>query len=397
MTENDRPIRVGAIGCGQFMSQQHIQTIARSPRLVLEHLADIDPAKLERVAARYRPERCSTRWEDVVVDPEVQVVVVGVLPHLHPLIARAALEHGKAVYVEKPLAPTTTQCAQIDRLARDRGLAVAVGFNRRFAPATELLQQAFRTAAGPVSVFYRISDDERVRPTDQGWKKADRLLIEVVHIFDLLAFLLGAEPVSIAATEARFNDTTLTIAYDNGSRATILSSSYGSLAQPKEHLEATLDHGSVEMDDFVELRSFGLAGIPSIARFAGRPFDQCDNSHVEDFAQRGLAALLERRQHYHAIMEASGVLADSASPAAWARAQKLLGEPPPPQINYASDKGWGRALEHFCRAVVDGERPQNATAADGNRATACALAARRAIERQAPVRLEPAQWQIASG
>ena len=252
---SNRAIRAGVIGCGQFMSRQHIQTIARSPHLQLQHLADLDEHKLAHVADCYRPIRRSTRWQDVVADPEVDAVVIGVVPRFHAEMARAALEHGKPVYVEKPLALTPEECLAIQRLARARRLPVAVGFNRRFAPATEHLRRAFQAARSPVSVFYRISDDDRVRPPEQQWKKEDRLLLEVVHIFDLLGYLLEAEPIRIYACEARFNDALVTIEYENGSRATIHSSSYGSLAQSKEHLEAVLDRGAVEMDDFVELRA----------------------------------------------------------------------------------------------------------------------------------------------
>jgi predicted dehydrogenase len=258
--------------------------------------------------------------------------------------------------------------------------AIAVGFNRRFAPATVLLKRAFQTATSPVTVFYRIADDERIRPPDQRWKIADPLLTETVHIFDLLAYLLGTEPVTITARAARPNDSLVLLDYANGSRAVILSSPHSSLAQPKEHLEAILDHGAVEMDDFVEVRTHGIESLPPVTRFAGRPFDGCDNRHVDDFAKRGLAALLEMRQRYEAAMRESGVLADSSDPAAWERARVLLGNPPLPQINYASDKGWTAALESFCLAVSQGQRPTNATIADGNRATACAVAARRSIQ-----------------
>lgn len=385
-------IRVGAIGCGQFMSRQHIQTIARSPHLVLQHLADLDTEKLARIAGRYQPARCSARWQDVIADPEVDVVVVGVLPQYHAEIARAALEQGKPVYVEKPLAPTPEECRAIQRLAAKQKLSVAVGFNRRFAPATEYLKAAFQTAQSPVSVFYRISDDNRVRPPDQEWKNEDRLLIEVVHIFDLLTYLIGAEPVEIWACEARFNDALITLEFENGSRATIHSSSYGSLAQPKEHLEAVLDRGAVEMDDFMEARSYGLQVTPAVARFAGRAYDDCDNSHVGDFAEWGLAALLDFRHRYTQAMAAAGVLEDHPPADAWDRAKQALGNPPLPQVNYASDKGWGAALESFCIAVAQREIPRNATAIDGNRATFCAMEARRSIEANRPIRLNPHDW-----
>ncbi len=389
---NNRTIRVGVIGCGQFMSRQHIQTIARSSYLVLQHLADLDAEKLSRVAECYPPVRRSTRWQEVVADPEVDVVVIGVVPRLHAEIARAALEHDKPVYVEKPLALTPEECLAVQRLAWARKLPVAVGFNRRFAPATEHLKRAFQAARGPVSVFYRISDDDRVRPPEQQWKKEDRLLLEVVHIFDLLAYLLAAEPVSIYACEARRNDALVTIEYENGSRATIHSSSYGSLAQPKEHLEAVLDRGAVEMDDFVEIRSYGVPVLAPVVRFAGRAYDGCDNRHVEDFARRGLAALLDFRGRYTQAMTVAGVLAEQPAATAWDRARECLGSPPLPQVNYASDKGWGAALESFCLAAADGQTPRNATAVDGNRATYCALSARRSIETREPVRLAPNSW-----
>jgi len=388
----NQPIRVGAIGCGQFMSRQHIQTISRSALLRLQHIADRNDERLKCVAERYRPVRASSDWRAVVSDPDVDVVVVGVVPDLHPEICQAALRHGKPVYVEKPLAPTPEQCVAIDRLAREHHVPVAVGFNRRFAPATELLLKAFGMARAPVSVFYRISDDDRVRPPEQCWKLGDRLMIETVHIFDLLAYLVGAEPVRIYATESRFNDALVTINFQDGSQATVLSSSYGSLAQPKEHLEAVLDRGAVEMDDYVEFRSYGLADVPHLQRFAGRPYDDCDNSHVAEFARRGLEALLELRRRYNEVMTDSGVLEDSGNAAAWDRARALLGDPPLPQINYAPDKGWGRALEHFCEAAMGGTKPRNAAAIDAARATACAVAARRSIETRHPVDLSPRDW-----
>jgi predicted dehydrogenase len=384
---HDSPIRVAAIGCGQFMRQQHIQTIARSERLRLHALVDIDRGRLADAASRYRPVRETTRWEEAVADPEVDVVVVGVRPEFHAQIAREALGAGKPVYVEKPLALTADACRAIHELAQQRGLPVAVGFNRRFAPATVRLREAFRAAGEPVSVYYRISDDGRIRPPDQAWKSEDRLLIEAVHMFDLFAYLLQSEPVRVYASESRPNEAWVVIDYANGSRAGLLSSPYGSLAQPKEHLEAVLLRGAVEMDDFVEFRSVGLPGMPAVEHYAGRAYDGCDNRHVEEFARRGLAALRELRERYARAADEAGVLADGADPAAWSRFRRLLGDPPLPQVNYASDKGWGEALEHFCSAAMEGRVPANATAIDGNRATACAVAARRSIETGQPVEI----------
>jgi predicted dehydrogenase len=374
------------------MSRQHIQTVGRSPRLKLQHLATRNPEKVKRIGAKYQAVKVTTSWQDVVSDPEVDVVVVGVIPQLHHEIAQAALAHNKPVYVEKPLAETPEHCLEIQRLAWERGLPLAVGFNRRFAPATEWMVKAFKAAGSPTSVIYRISDDDRVRPPVQQWKLECRLLIEIVHIFDLLAYLFEAEPVCIYARETRFNDTLVTIEYDNGCQATILSSSWGTMAQPKEHMEAILDRAALEMDDFVEVRTFGIPKLPAVQRFAGRPYDDCDNCHVEDFAQRGLVALRDLRQRYNQLMLDSGVLKNSASVANWDRLGELMGAKPLPQINYAADKGWGAALEHFCQAAMEGKVPRNATPIDGNRATACAVHGRKSIEAKGPIDLNPKDW-----
>ena len=364
-----RAIRVGVIGCGQFMSRQHIQTIARSPHLQLQHLADLDEHKLAHVADCYRPVRRSTRWQDVVADPEVDAVVIGVVPRLHAEMARAAVEHGKPVYVEKPLALTPEECLAIQRLPT-AAAASGRGLQSPLCPGHGTLERAFQAARSPVSVFYRISDDDRVRPPEQQWKKADRLLLEVVHIFDLLAYLLEAEPVRIYACARRFNDALVTIEYENGSRATIHSSSYGSLAQPKEHLEAVLDRGAVEMDDFVELAATACRPCRRGA-FCGPGLRRLRQPARGRLCLAGTGRLVGFPARYTEAMATAGVLAERPAADAWDRARKLLGDPPLPQVNYAPDKGWGAALEGFCLAVAQGQTPRNATAIDGNRATFC--------------------------
>lgn len=382
------------IGCGQFMSRQHIPTIHRSEHLQLQHLVTRDAAKAQRVGAQYGAKNVGTRWEDVIADPGVDVVVVGVVPELHPVIARASLEAGKPTYVEKPLASTTAECLAIQRRSAELGVALAVGFNRRFAPAVTLVAGALRDVEGPVTLTYRISDDDRIRPPEQRWKLGCRLQIEVVHIFDLLFHLLQSEPVSVYARETRFNDALVVVEFADGSRASVHSSSWGSMAQPKERLEAVLDRGALEMEDFVELRGYGAVDLPDATRFPGRAYDGCDNAHVSAFGKDGRSALLDLRRRYNRAYADSGVLADSSDPQAWDRARQLLGTPPPPQINYSMDKGWGRALEDFCLAVADGRPIKNATAVDGVRATACAEAARVSIDQGTSVELDPNQWLL---
>jgi hypothetical protein len=100
------------------------------------------------------------------------------------------------------------------------------------------------------------------------------------------------------------------------------------------------------------------------------------------------------RQKYDGAMLQSGVLENSSDPRAWQRLRELLGKPPLPQINYASDKGWRLALERFCGSVADGSTPLNANAADAYRATACAIAARESIRDNQVVHISPNDWLL---
>ena len=91
---------------------------------------------------------------------------------------------------------TLGECRRIARAARQAGRRITTGFNRRLAPAyTDLVRHLTPRRSG-LTIFYRIADHER-------WERADsdRLLHEVVHIFDILCFLTGSEPVNVYATQ----------------------------------------------------------------------------------------------------------------------------------------------------------------------------------------------------
>jgi predicted dehydrogenase len=132
---------------------------------------------------------------------------------------------------------------------RRTGRRLTTGFNRRFAPAYAELQPRLAPRPGGLTIFYRIADFERWERHDD-----DRILHELVHIFDLLSFLTGAEPVRVfAAAGSHPNDTVITLAFADRSVATILSAGRTGPI-PKEHLEIHWEDRAVEVESFVEAR-----------------------------------------------------------------------------------------------------------------------------------------------
>jgi len=133
-------IGVGLIGCGNFARRQHLPNLAALPSARLIAVCDADAARL-------------------LDDPFIEAVVIAVRDDLQAELTLQALEAGKQVYVEKPVAGATADFVRLIA-ARDRvGKSVAVGFNKRFAPAYVRLAGVLAGAGGTRMVYLRMADD----------------------------------------------------------------------------------------------------------------------------------------------------------------------------------------------------------------------------------------------
>ena len=131
--------------------------------------------------------------------PGVDAVVSAVPPDLHRPIALAAIAAGKALLVEKPLAATVEDAEAIAQAARKAAATVAVAHTQRFDP----LFAALRERIPSLGALRVVAIDQRLDPGARPWTVAPgrggALLVTGVHAFDLVRWLTGAEPVSVAA------------------------------------------------------------------------------------------------------------------------------------------------------------------------------------------------------
>ena len=373
-----RKCNVGFIGCGRLMNWQHIQNAHKSDACAVHTLCDITPEALERTASKYPPQKRTADYRTLLADDEVDLVVIATNADFHARFAVEALRAGKHVYVEKPLGRTVEEGREVARAAKEAERHVAVGFNRRFAPAYLDVKAALEAREGPPMFYYRIADHEQGRRTG-----ISRLLDEICHIFDILVWFAGAEPASVYAAEGfHHNDNLIALKFADGSTAAILSSGRATAELPKEHLEVVWDHHAVVVEDFVEARFFDVEGMPPLKRYRGRAYDGGPSEHVERFAEDGLEALVELRRRARE--------AEDAQQRGESAPEEIMRLP----INYIEDKGWAVALDEMAAAAVEGRAPRNASAVDGLRATAVALAAMRSVETGKAAELDPAQWSI---
>ena len=225
-----RVANIGVVGLGAFMARQHLPNMMRNPGIKIHTICDTDAALLARRTEELRPEHSTTVAEELFSNPEIDTVLVGTRSDLHCHFVLEAAKHGKHVFVEKPMTMSYAETARALAAVKAAGIKVGVGFNRRFAPIMLEAKRLFgESRQGAANIVYRIVDDHRVRPhyifdMDKG---GGHLLQEGCHIFDLLAWFLGSEPVEIYAVGALETDNTIVIKYADGSTAALVCGGKG--------------------------------------------------------------------------------------------------------------------------------------------------------------------------
>jgi predicted dehydrogenase len=189
-------LRVGIVGAGQIGAKR-AQVIARDPGAQLIWVADLDGERARALAAQYGS-RAGSDWEKFVAAPETDAIVVATIHKWLAPISLAALESGKHVLCEKPLATIPKDAQRLVESAAQHGATLKTGFNHRHHPA---VKQAHALAkAGEIGdlLFIRCRyghggragyDKEwRADPTLSG---GGQLLDQGIHCLDLFRWFLG--------------------------------------------------------------------------------------------------------------------------------------------------------------------------------------------------------------
>jgi predicted dehydrogenase len=212
MPEARLPIRVGVIGAG-FIGPVHVESLRRLGYVEVVALAAGSQASAERKAAQLNIPTAYGDYRDLIRNPAVDAVHVTTPNVHHYASARAALEAGKHVVCEKPLAMTSAESADLVRLAEGSGLVNAVTFNVRFYPVLQHARALIRRGAlGPVHLVHGgYWQDWLLLDTDYNWRvdPAQGGALRAVgdigsHWLDLAQFLTGLPVRAVLADLATF-------------------------------------------------------------------------------------------------------------------------------------------------------------------------------------------------
>ena len=203
-------IKIGVIGCGKIAQVRHLPEYAEHPEAEIRGLFDINQQRTRELAEQYGAKAYES-YEALLADPEIQAVSVCAANFAHAEITIAALNAGKHVLCEKPMAVTLSECEAMVEAAKKNGKFLMIGHNQRLAKAHSTAKQlidedligrivTFRTTfghGGPET--WSVDPGKSVWFFDKSKAAMGAMADLGIHKTDLVQFLTGEKVIRTTA------------------------------------------------------------------------------------------------------------------------------------------------------------------------------------------------------
>lgn len=267
-------IQVALVGAGSFATGMHLPNMLKlGKKYQLRAIVNRKGQKGVAFGNQFKADYTTTNYEEVLNDPEVDLVMICTRHDNHAALVLQALEAGKHAFVEKPLATNPTDLEAIKAFYTDGTgdkPVLMTGFNRRFSKYLQAVGKQTAKRVNPLFVHYRMNAG--YIPLDH-WthEHGGRIVGECCHIIDTMTFLTQSELVSIShesltPNNEKFSHTdnrSIVLKYKDGSVCTIHYFAVGSKKYPKEFMEVHFDEKTIIMEDYKKLTGFGVK-VPSL-------------------------------------------------------------------------------------------------------------------------------------
>ena len=257
-------LRVGCIGAGGFARGIIFPHLRSSAGLMLESVATSTGAAAASARTGFGFALAESPSE-LLANPNLDAVFILTRHNSHAAYVESALERGKCVFVEKPLAINRDQLEMVrtayaTALAKNRSPFLMVGFNRRFSPLTERLKNFFAGRTEPMLVHIRCNAGFIPRSSwVQDPENGGRIVGELCHFVDWARAVVGCPIQTITAAAlpdaGRYSrdNVTVIIVFKDGSVANLLYAANGDRAVAKEYFEVFCGSSVARIDDFKTL------------------------------------------------------------------------------------------------------------------------------------------------
>lgn len=218
----------------------------------------------------------TTDTQALIDNPSVNTIAIVTRHNSHAYFVQKALEAGKNVFVEKPLAITHEELAEVkaaydEAIKTEKAPKLMVGFNRRFSPQIQKMKALLDPIKEPKSFIMTMNAGSI--PADH-WTQDNsigggRIIGEACHFIDLMRYLADSEIVSVQARRMGDTDSVeitedkaaIILGFADGSFGTIHYFANGAASFPKERVEVFVAGKVLQLDNFVKLKGFGWKGF----------------------------------------------------------------------------------------------------------------------------------------
>ena len=258
-------IKLGIIGAGNFVSPTIFPILNQlKKQCEVIGVASSGGLSAEVLSRNFKIKNKYSTESEIFDADEIDAVFVLTQHHNHAELVIKAVDAGKAVYVEKPLALEVESLTAIEEaMYNAENPRIFLGFNRRFAEATQFIKSKLNnTSANSINFRFSVPALDKDHWTNIKEIGGGRIVGEAVHAIDLASYLFDSLPQSISASSpvdkendvALDNQVFININFANGSHAAIQYFSETNQALAKERIEVHGGGNSYIMEDFQMLR-----------------------------------------------------------------------------------------------------------------------------------------------
>ena len=191
-------LRIGVIGLGWF-GEIHCETIVGIPNLELAALCTRTPDRLSQQATKFGVKKTFQNYRDMLADPEIDAVSIVTMWDQHTDPTIAALQAGKHVFLEKPMASTVADCSRIIAASKSAKGILQIGHICRFNPRYRMAKQAID--ASKIGKIVALSSRRNIPAawTPEILNKIGPIVGDAIHDTDLMLWFTGDRVISAYA------------------------------------------------------------------------------------------------------------------------------------------------------------------------------------------------------
>ena len=280
-------VRIGFVGAGNYASSMLLPHLARLGTANLAHVATTKSLSAENAQQKFGFTTASTDSDAVFNDESLDAIFIVTRHATHAKLVCRALETGKAVFVEKPLALTRDETDAIaEAIVKTGNDRLMVGFNRRFAPLLTAMRKDFGGRPASSNTRYLVNAGKLAADSWYLNEEAEgsRFTGEGGHFIDTLTWWAGALPEEVYAVRGpEKGDLQATFRFRGGASGTIAYLTGGNNRFPKETMDATGGGRSALLDNFKTATVWSGRGKATTKARGGQ--DKGQRAEMEQFVE----------------------------------------------------------------------------------------------------------------